>query len=173
MRTATALKVTTPTDVEIVMTRAFDAPRRLVWDAMTRPDLVRRWMFTPPGWKWAECDMDVRVGGKFRWVWNGPDGRVLLDCSVRGCGRVRIPVAGADRAGSRHRGDTHAGGRMAAPERAASARARPRAAGALALDNPSGTLTVVVIDGLDEATGWYPTAGTFPMRPGEAQTPAR
>ena len=77
MKTGT-LKVTTPTDLEIVMTRAFDAPRRLVWDAMTKPDLVRRWLFTPPGWTWAECEMDVRVGGKFRWAWNGPDGRVAL-----------------------------------------------------------------------------------------------
>jgi uncharacterized protein YndB with AHSA1/START domain len=72
------LKVTTPTDLEIVMTREFDAPRQLVWDAMTRPELIRRWMFTPPGWTWAVCEMDVRVGGKFRWAWNGPDGKISL-----------------------------------------------------------------------------------------------
>lgn len=76
------LKVSTPSDLEIVMTRSFRAPRRLVWDAMTRPELVRRWMFTPPGWSWGVCEMDVRVGGAFRWVWNGPDGRVAL--SIRG-----------------------------------------------------------------------------------------
>jgi uncharacterized protein YndB with AHSA1/START domain len=72
------LKVTTPSDLEIVMTREFDAPRQLVWEAMTRPDLVRRWMFTPPGWVWATCEMDVRVGGKFCWAWKGPDGEIAL-----------------------------------------------------------------------------------------------
>jgi uncharacterized protein YndB with AHSA1/START domain len=72
------LNVTTPSDLEIVMTRDFDAPQQLVWDAMTRPELIRRWMFTPPGWTWAVCEMDVRVGGKFRWAWNGPDGSLAL-----------------------------------------------------------------------------------------------
>ncbi len=73
-----ALKVTTPTDLTIVMTRTFDAPRRLVWDAMTQPELMRRWMFTPPGWAWAKCEMDVRVGGKYYWAWSGPDGEIAL-----------------------------------------------------------------------------------------------
>lgn len=72
------LNVSTPSDRQILMTRTFNAPRRLVWDAMTKPELVRRWMFTPPGWTWAQCEMDVRVGGKFRWVWNGPDGQMGL-----------------------------------------------------------------------------------------------
>jgi uncharacterized protein YndB with AHSA1/START domain len=72
------LKVTTPSDHEIVMTRSFNAPRELVWDAMTTPDLVKRWMFTPPGWTWSVCEMDVRVGGNYRWEWNGPDGRMGL-----------------------------------------------------------------------------------------------
>ncbi len=75
------LNVTTPTDLEIVMTREFDAPRQLVWDAMTRPELMRRWMFMPPGWTWAECEMDVRVGGKFRWAWNGHDGAIAMTIS--------------------------------------------------------------------------------------------
>ena len=73
-----SMNVTTPSDLKIVVTRDFDAPRQLVWDAMTRPELVRRWMFTPPGWTWATCEMDVRVGGKFRWAWNGPDGTISL-----------------------------------------------------------------------------------------------
>lgn len=75
---AAGLKVTTPTDLEIVMTRSFAAPRQLVWDAMTRPELVQRWMFAPPGWTWAKCEMDVHVGGKFHWAWNGPDGQLGL-----------------------------------------------------------------------------------------------
>lgn len=72
------LQVATPNDTTIVMTRSFDAPRRLVWDAMTKAELVQRWMFCPPGWSWAKCEMDVRVGGKYRWEWNGPDGRLAL-----------------------------------------------------------------------------------------------
>lgn len=72
------LKVSTPTPTTIAMTRTFGAPRTLVWEAMTSPDLLPRWMFCPPGWSWAACEMDVRVGGKFRWAWNGPDGRLAL-----------------------------------------------------------------------------------------------
>ncbi len=78
MQNVAKLQVTTPSDLEIVMTRAFAAPRKLVWDAMTRPELVRRWLFAPPGWTMTECEMDVRVGGKFRWAWNGPDGKPAL-----------------------------------------------------------------------------------------------
>jgi uncharacterized protein YndB with AHSA1/START domain len=72
-RTAT-LKVTTPTDREIVMTRVFDAPRRLVFDALTKPELLQRWFFGPPGWSLPVCEIDLRPGGAFRYVWRGPDG---------------------------------------------------------------------------------------------------
>ncbi len=69
------LKVTTPSDREIEMTRVFDAPRRLVWDAYTKPDLVRQWLLGPPGWSMPVCDIDLRVGGKYRYVWrNDSDG---------------------------------------------------------------------------------------------------
>ena len=73
-----ALKITTPTDLEIVITRAFDAPRRLVWQAMTRPELIRRWLFLPPGWTMIRCEEDVRVGGAYRWEWAGPDGKIAM-----------------------------------------------------------------------------------------------
>lgn len=69
-----ALKITTPADREIRITRNFDAPRQLVWDAYTRPELLKRWLGAMPGWSWAVCEMDVRVGGRYRWVWRGPDG---------------------------------------------------------------------------------------------------
>lgn len=72
------LKITTPSDLEIVITRGFDAPRRLVWQAMTRPDMIRRWLFLPPGWTMTRCDEDVRVGGVYRWEWAGPDGRPAM-----------------------------------------------------------------------------------------------
>ena len=63
------LKVTTRGDREVVMTRDFNAPRQLVFDAFTKPDLIRRWLLGPPGWSLASCDMDLRVGGKWRFVW--------------------------------------------------------------------------------------------------------
>src|SRR5262245_19559109 len=81
MNTATRLEVTTPSDLEIVMSRTFNAPRRMVWEAMTTPDLMRRWLFSPPGWTMTECVMDVSVGGKYRWTWTGPDGRHAMTIS--------------------------------------------------------------------------------------------
>jgi uncharacterized protein YndB with AHSA1/START domain len=63
------LKITTSGDRELVMTREFDAPRRLVYDAHTKPELVKRWLLGPDGWSMPICEMDVRVGGKYRWVW--------------------------------------------------------------------------------------------------------
>jgi uncharacterized protein YndB with AHSA1/START domain len=81
------LNVTTPTDREIVMTRVFDAPRRLVWDAFTRPELLRRW-FGPRGWSLIVCEVDLRVGGGFRFVLRGPDGR---DMGMRGVYREIVP----------------------------------------------------------------------------------
>jgi uncharacterized protein YndB with AHSA1/START domain len=81
------LKVTTPTDREIVMTRVFDAPRLLVWDAFTKPELLRRW-FGPRGWSLVICEVDLRVGGGFRFVLRGPDGR---DMGMRGVYREIVP----------------------------------------------------------------------------------
>ena len=56
-------------DREIVMTRSFDAPRHLVFDAFTKPDLVRQWLLGPPGWSMPVCEIDLRAGGKYRYVW--------------------------------------------------------------------------------------------------------
>jgi uncharacterized protein YndB with AHSA1/START domain len=63
------LKITTPSDRELVMMRTFDAPRPLVWDAFTRPELLKRWFFGPDDWELAVCEIDLRVGGKYRYVW--------------------------------------------------------------------------------------------------------
>ena len=73
MKNTGTLKVTTPTDREIVMTRVFDAPRHLVFDAFTKPELLKRW-FGPHGWSLVVCEVDLRVGGTFRFVLRGPDG---------------------------------------------------------------------------------------------------
>jgi uncharacterized protein YndB with AHSA1/START domain len=61
--------VTLPSDREVKVTRSFKAPRTLVYRAYTEPALVRRWMLGPPGWAMPVCEMDVRVGGAFRWRW--------------------------------------------------------------------------------------------------------
>src|SRR2546425_4127542 len=63
------LKITTAGDRELVMTRVFDAPRTLVFDAHTKPELVRRWLLGPPGWSMPVCEIELRVGGKYRYVW--------------------------------------------------------------------------------------------------------
>ena len=64
-----ALTIAKSGDRDLVMTREFDAPRQLVYDAHTKPALVRQWLGGLPGWTMPVCDMDVRVGGKYRWVW--------------------------------------------------------------------------------------------------------
>jgi len=77
MMNAAGLIVTTPTDREIVMTRVFNAPRKLVFDAWTKPELVKRWLLGPPGWTMPVCEIDLRVGGKYRFEWLGQDGTVM------------------------------------------------------------------------------------------------
>ena len=69
MKNTGTLQITRPSEREIAMTRVFDAPRQLVFDAHTKPDLVRQWLLGPPGWSMPVCEMDVRVGGTYRWVW--------------------------------------------------------------------------------------------------------
>jgi uncharacterized protein YndB with AHSA1/START domain len=69
--------VTTPTDREVVVTRSFDAPRQLVWDAHTKPELVRRWLLGPPGWTMPVCEIELRVGGRYRYVLSGPGGELM------------------------------------------------------------------------------------------------
>ncbi|HYT93147.1 MAG TPA: SRPBCC family protein [Gemmataceae bacterium] len=82
------LRVTTPTDREIVITRVFDAPRSLVFDAMSKPELLKRWLLGPPGWSMVCCENDVKVGGGFRHVWRGPDG---TEMAMHGVYREVVP----------------------------------------------------------------------------------
>lgn len=88
MQDADTLQVTTPTDREIVMTRTFDAPRELVFDALTRPELLKRWFHGPDGWSLEICDIDLRVGGSYRCVWRGPDG---VEMGLSGVHREIVP----------------------------------------------------------------------------------
>lgn len=71
------LEVTTPGDREIAMKRVFNAPRRLVFEAMTRPELVKRWLSGPPGWTMTFCEIDLKAGGKYRYEWTHEDGRTM------------------------------------------------------------------------------------------------
>jgi uncharacterized protein YndB with AHSA1/START domain len=68
---------TTPSDCEITLTRLFDAPRELVWEAMSKPEHVRRWWgILDERWSVPVCEIDLRVGGKWRFVGRGPDGDI-------------------------------------------------------------------------------------------------
>lgn len=67
------LHISTPTDTTIVLTRTFHAPRRLVWEAMTDPARMRRWMLPPPGWTLTVCELEPRVGGALRLAWKSAD----------------------------------------------------------------------------------------------------
>ncbi len=77
MKMVGALEVTTPSEREIAMTRVFDAPRRLVWAAYTKPELMKRWAGGPPGWNLVVCEVDLRVGGSWRWEIHGPGGEKM------------------------------------------------------------------------------------------------
>ncbi len=66
-------EVTMPSDTEVLVTRDFDAPAKLVWRAYTEPDLMRRWLTGLPGWSMPVCEMDVRVGGAYRWRWRSDE----------------------------------------------------------------------------------------------------
>jgi uncharacterized protein YndB with AHSA1/START domain len=69
MQNTRTLEITTPTEREIAMTRVFDAPRHLVFDAWTKPELLKRWLLGPPGWSMVVCDIDLKVDGSYRYVW--------------------------------------------------------------------------------------------------------
>jgi len=71
------LQVTAHGDRKIVMSRVFNAPRHLVWDAFTRPELVKRWLLGPDGWSMPVCEIDLRVGGSYRYLWRHTDGREM------------------------------------------------------------------------------------------------
>ena len=66
-------QVALPSEREVKVVRSFKAPRALVYRAWTEPELLRRWMLGPPGWSMPVCEMDVRVGGRYRWRWRSED----------------------------------------------------------------------------------------------------
>ncbi|MEO7508783.1 MAG: SRPBCC domain-containing protein [Pyrinomonadaceae bacterium] len=66
------IELTTPTDREVRFVATFDAPRAIVFDALTKPEYIPRWL-DAPGRTMEICDIDLRVGGAYRFVWRGPD----------------------------------------------------------------------------------------------------
>src|SRR5262245_16282914 len=56
-------------DREILVSREFDAPRELVFEAYTKPERLKRWLGVFGSWEFAVCEIDLRVGGAYRWVW--------------------------------------------------------------------------------------------------------
>ena len=69
MKAKMPVEVTTPSEREVVVVRKFNAPKALVFDAFIKPELIKRWLLGPDGWSLPVCDIDFRVGGKFRYVW--------------------------------------------------------------------------------------------------------
>jgi uncharacterized protein YndB with AHSA1/START domain len=76
MKNTGELQVTLPSDREIVLTRVFNAPRELVFDAFRKPEMLKHW-FGPRGWALVVCEVDFRVGGGFRFVLRGPEAQEM------------------------------------------------------------------------------------------------
>jgi uncharacterized protein YndB with AHSA1/START domain len=89
MKNVGNLKITTPSDREIAMTRVFEAPRKLVFEAYTKPELLKQWLGVLGGWSLAVCEIDLRVGGRYRWEWQGRDG---MKMGVSGVYREIVPA---------------------------------------------------------------------------------
>lgn len=89
MSTSRNLTIEIVGDDELLITRVFEAPRALVFEAHTKPELVRRWMLGPGGWTMPVCEIDLRPGGAFRYVWR-KDGK---DMGMSGTFREIDPPA--------------------------------------------------------------------------------
>jgi uncharacterized protein YndB with AHSA1/START domain len=77
MPSSEIFNVTIPTDREIVVTRVFNAPRHLVFEAWTNPQYLPLWMLGPDGWTMPVCEMDLRPGGSWHFVWRHSNGQEM------------------------------------------------------------------------------------------------
>jgi uncharacterized protein YndB with AHSA1/START domain len=68
------MQLSTPGDREILMSRVFNAPKKLVYEAYTKPELLKQWLGVHNGWKLEVCEIDLRAGGKYRYGWEGREG---------------------------------------------------------------------------------------------------
>jgi uncharacterized protein YndB with AHSA1/START domain len=89
MKNSGNLRIVPQGEQEIVLTRVFDAPRALVFDALTKPELLRRWLGVQGGWTLALCEVDLKVGGSYRFVWR--HALQGADMGVRGVYREILP----------------------------------------------------------------------------------
>ena len=85
------VKVVPHGDRAILITRSFNAPRKLVFDAMSRPEMMKQWFHGPPGWTLTTCTMDLRAGGSYRWAWTNEKGHEM------GMGGTYIEVVAPER----------------------------------------------------------------------------
>jgi uncharacterized protein YndB with AHSA1/START domain len=83
-----ATTLTTPSDREIVVTRVVHAPRQLVFAAHTSPEHLPHWMLGPAGWTMPVCEVDLRVGGAWHFVWRSADG---TEMAMRGVYQEIVP----------------------------------------------------------------------------------
>jgi uncharacterized protein YndB with AHSA1/START domain len=88
MENTGTLKVTTPTDREVVLTREFNAPRRLVFEAFSKPELLKRWLLGPPGWEMVVCEVAGKVGDRYRYEWRNTGG---MKMGLHGVCREIVP----------------------------------------------------------------------------------
>jgi uncharacterized protein YndB with AHSA1/START domain len=84
----TTTSITTPSDHEIVMTSVVDAPPARVWEVWTRPEHVARWLLGPEGWTMPVCEIDLRPGGAWRFVWRRAGGEEM---AMRGAYSEVVP----------------------------------------------------------------------------------
>ncbi|MBC8088954.1 MAG: SRPBCC family protein [Phycisphaerae bacterium] len=77
MKQSNPLSVTAEGEREIKIVREFDAPRQLIYDCHMKEELVRQWLLGPPGWTMPVCEIDARVGGKYRYVWRKSAGEEM------------------------------------------------------------------------------------------------
>jgi hypothetical protein len=141
-----SFKISTPTDREVAVERDFNAPCRLVFDAFTKPELVRRWLLGPDGWTMPVCEIDLRVGGAVmsgatkpqdtKWEW------VALSA------KSFVP-----KESSQQRSSITPGTRWG-PNRAPTAPTGGRSSGARCASTPRGTGNSTVARGIPSAIGY-------------------
>lgn len=75
MNNKNTFKIEASGELEIAIMRVFDAPRNLIFDALTKPELVKSWLLGPPGWSMPVCEIDLKVDGTYHYEWlNDSDG---------------------------------------------------------------------------------------------------
>jgi uncharacterized protein YndB with AHSA1/START domain len=77
MKNSETLKIFPVGEKELVITRVFNAPHEMVFDAFTKPVLLKKWLLGPPGWTMPTCSVELKIGGTYRYVWRNEEGEEL------------------------------------------------------------------------------------------------